>query len=136
MVFILPRRSVRDVRKILKALGDLLSELEYLVDTVIVEGPRDVAALRRLGYGGKIDVCSRVSVSDADLVEFIAEEASSAVILTDFDEEGRKMNRSLKGLMERRGVKVESGLRRQFGRMTAILGVYAIEDLDNVVERM
>ena len=46
------------------------------------------------------------------------------------------MNRSLKGLMERRGVKVESGLRRQFGRMTAILGVYAIEDLDNVVERM
>jgi len=77
-----------------------------------------------------------VSVSDADLVGFIAEEASSAVILTDFDEEGRKMNRSLKGLMERRGVKVESGLRRQFGRMTAILGVYAIEDLDNVVERM
>lgn len=105
------------------------------MDTVIVEGPRDVAALRRLGYGGKIDVCSRVSVSDSDLVEFIAEEASSAVILTDFDEEGRKMNRSFKGLMERRGIKVESGLRRQFSRLTAILGVYAIEDLDNVVER-
>ena len=106
-----------------------------MVDTVIVEGPRDVAALRRLGYGGKIDLCSRVSVSDSDLVEYIAEEASSAVILTDFDEEGRKLNNILKGLMERRGVKVESGLRRQFGRMTAILGVYAIEDLENVAER-
>ena len=105
------------------------------MDTVIVEGPRDVAALRRLGYGGKIDLCSRVSVSDSDLVEYIAEEASSAVILTDFDEEGRKLNNILKGLMERRGVKVESGLRRQFGRMTAILGVYAIEDLENVAER-
>ena len=106
------------------------------MDTVIVEGPRDIAALRRLGYGGEIHVCSRANVSDADLVEFITEEASSAVILTDFDEEGRKMNRSLKGLMERRGVKVESGLRRRFGHMTAILGVYAIEDLDNVVERL
>jgi 5S rRNA maturation endonuclease (ribonuclease M5) len=105
------------------------------VDTIIVEGSRDEAALRHLGYGGRIDICSRVSVSDADLVECIAEEASSAVILTDFDEEGRKLNRSLKGLMERRGVKVESGLRRQFGRITAVLGVYAIEDLDNVAER-
>jgi uncharacterized protein YunC (DUF1805 family)/5S rRNA maturation endonuclease (ribonuclease M5) len=106
------------------------------VDTVIVEGPRDVAALRRLGYKERLDVCSRVLVSDADLVESIAKEVSSVVILTDFDEEGRKLNRSFKALMERRGIKVESGLRRQFGRMTAALGVYAIENLDNVAEKV
>jgi uncharacterized protein YunC (DUF1805 family) len=117
----------------LEVLGDLLEDLGYLVGVVVVEGPRDVEALRLLGFEGRVDVCSRVKVSDADLVESFVQDGVPVVILTDFDEEGRRLNRDLTRILERRGVKVEVGLRRRFGRLMAALGVYAIEDLDDVV---
>jgi len=109
--------------------------MEYLASTLIVEGPRDVEALRRLGYGGRLDMYSKVSVSDAELVESIAREVSSVVILTDFDEEGRRIMGHLKHLFERNGVKVETGLRREFGRLMAAIGIYVIENLDNAAQR-
>jgi 5S rRNA maturation endonuclease (ribonuclease M5) len=55
------------------------------------------------------------------------------VLLTDFDEEGRRLNRHLTRLLERKGVKVEVGLRRQFGRLMAALGIYVIEALDDAI---
>jgi len=110
----------------LEVLGDLLEDLGYLVGVVVVEGPRDVEALRLLGFEGRVDVCSRVKVSDADLVESFVQDGVPVVILTDFDEEGRRLNRDLTRILERRGVKVEVGLRRRFGRLMAALGVYAI----------
>ncbi len=119
----------------LEVLGDLLEDLEYLAIVIVVEGPRDVEALHHLGFEGRVDVCSRVKVSDADLVESFVQEGVPVVILTDFDEEGRRLNRDLTRILERRGVKVEIGLRRRFGRLMAALGVYAIEDLDDVVSR-
>lgn len=119
----------------LEVLGDLLEDLEYLAGVIVVEGPRDVEALRLLGFEGRVDVCSRVRVSHADLVESFVHEGVPVVILTDFDEEGRRLNRDLTRTLERRGVKVEVGLRRRFGRLMAALGVYAIEDLDDVVSR-
>lgn len=100
---------------------------------VVVEGPRDVEALRLIGFEGRIEVCSRVNVSDFDLVESLKGEAASVVLLTDFDEEGRRLNRHLTRLLERRGMKVEVGLRRQFGRLMAALGIYVIEALDDAI---
>ena len=123
----------------LQALWDLVSlleELEGTVDAVVVEGARDVEALRRLGFGGRVEVCSRVGVADIDLVEELAKRAEVIVILTDFDKEGRRMNRMLSKLLERRGVKVEKRLRRMVGRLMAVLGVYTVEALDDVQERL
>lgn len=125
------RRRTRDPIYILEELGDLLGEMEYFVSAVIVEGPRDVEALRRLGFGGRVEICSRVNVSDADLVESLSEDAVSVVVLTDFDEEGRSLNKRLTSILERSGVKVEVGLRRELGRLMAALGIYTIEALDN-----
>ncbi len=122
----------------LQALLDLVSlfeELEGTVDAVVVEGARDVEALRRLGYRGRVEVCSRVGIADVDLVEGLAKFAE-VVVLTDFDKEGRRMNIRLTRLLERRGVKVEKLLRRMVGRLMAVLGVYAVEALDNVGERL
>jgi 5S rRNA maturation endonuclease (ribonuclease M5) len=122
----------------LQALLDLVSlfeELEWTVDAVVVEGSRDVKALRRLGYRGRVEVCSRVGTADVDLVEGLAKFAE-VVVLTDFDKEGRRMNIRLTRLLERRGVKVEKLLRRMVGRLMAMLGVYAVEALDNVGERL
>lgn len=108
----------------------------HLPSIVIVEGPRDVEAMRRIGYGGKIEICSKHSVSDSDLVESLARRIASVIILTDFDEEGRRINRDLKRLLERKGVKVERGLRRQLGRLMAALSIYTIEALDESVTRL
>ena len=122
----------------LQALLDLVSlfeELEGTVDAVVVEGARDVEALRRLGFRGRVEVCSRVGTADVDLVEGLAKFAE-VVVLTDFDKEGRRMNIRLTRLLERRGVKVEKLLRRMVGRLMAVLGVYAVEALDNVGERL
>ena len=122
----------------LQALLDLVSlfeELEGTVDAVVVEGARDVEALRRLGFRGRVEVCSRVGTADVDLVEGLAKFAE-VVVLTDFDKEGRRMNIRLTRLLERRGVKVEKILRRMVGRLMAVLGVYAVEALDNVGERL
>lgn len=122
-------------RQALLDLNSLLEEMEGAVDAVLVEGARDVEALRHLGFHGRIEVCSRVGVSNSDLVEGLARR-KAVVILTDFDGEGRRLNRRLSRLLERRGVRVETRLRRAVGRLMAALGVYAIEALDNVEEKL
>ena len=127
------RKKTRNPIEIKESIDVLFRDLEYLADFVVVEGPRDVEALRNLGFEGRVTICSRVSVSDADLAESLADGASKVVILTDFDEEGRELNRRLSRLFERRGVKIEKGLRREAGRLMAYIGVYAVEALDDAV---
>lgn len=129
------KRKIRDPLRAYEELGHLLEDLEYLVDAVVVEGPRDAEALRRLSFKGRLETCSRVCVSDVDFVESLSREAVSVVILTDFDEEGRRLNKRLTRLLERRGVKVETGLRREVSRLMAALGVYAVEALDDAMLR-
>ena len=130
------RRRVERQKDALVKMKALLVELEYLVDTVIVEGMRDVEAIRTLDYKGKIVQCSQLSVSDVELCDSIADQFTSVLILTDYDAEGRRINRHLMQLLERKDVKVEEGLRRQFGHLMASIGIYAIEDLDNSVIRV
>lgn len=130
---------MRSKEEKLQALLDLVSlfkELEETVDAVVVEGTRDVEALRRLGFRGRVEVCSRVGIADVDLVEGLAKLAEVVVVLTDFDKEGRQMNIRLTRLLEHRGVKVEKRPRRMVGRLMAVLGVYAVEALDDVAERL
>ncbi len=127
------RKKVRDPDLLLKELKELLNGMEYLVSAVVVEGPRDVEALRRTGFGGRVEICSRFNVSEPDLAESLAHEIVSAVILTDFDEEGRRINGHLTRLLERMGMKVEVGIRRRFGRLMAALGIHTIEALDDAV---
>ena len=110
----------------------LLGDVEEIVDVVVVEGNRDFKALRNLGFKGKVEVFSKLGLSDAEFASNIASMYSSVLLLTDYDEEGRRISRSLSTLLERGGTKVEKGLRMHVGRFMAAVGVYAIEDLDNV----
>lgn len=127
------RKKTRNSIEIKEAVDVFFRDLEYLVDVVVVEGSRDVEALKNLGFEGRVTICSKVGVSDADLAESLADRNSKVIILTDFDEEGRELNRRLSRLFERRGVKIERGLRREAGRLMAYVGVYAIEALDDAV---
>jgi 5S rRNA maturation endonuclease (ribonuclease M5) len=129
-------RRDREIEVAWDELHDLLAEIEYLVDVVVVEGSRDVDALRRLGYEGRIDVCSHHSISEADFCESLSREVDSVLILTDFDDEGLEINRQLTIHLERLGVKVEGNLRKNFARLMAAIGVYVIEALDNAAQRL
>ncbi len=129
------RRRIRSTSQAFERLTRLLGELETLVDVVIVEGPRDLEALRRLGFLGVISLFSQVGVPDTDFMDTASKEHGSVAILTDFDEEGRKIDLALSEGFERRGLRVEKGLRREMGRIMAALRVYAIESLDNVQEQ-
>ena len=86
------RRRIRSTDQALERLTRLLGELETLVDVVIVEGPRALEALRKLGFRGVISLFSQVGVPDADFIDTTSREHESVVILTDFDEEGRKID--------------------------------------------
>ena len=124
-------------RKIaLKEMEALLVELPTLVDTVLVEGPRDTEALRSMGYVGVIEVLSRTGVNDFDLSDELASKYSQILLLLDFDEEGLNLNNHFTQLLERKGMKVEYGLRKEFSRLMAEIGVYAIESLDNIRDDM
>lgn len=75
-------------------------------------------------------------MSDPDFCDSLSRRVESVLILTDFDREGRKMNRQLKRLLERKGVRVEAGLRSQFGGLMAAIGVRVIEALDDARFRL
>ena len=129
------RRRIGSTDQALERLTRLLGELETLVDIVIVEGPRDLEALRLLGFRGEVSLFSQVGVPDADFMDTASREYGSVAILTDFDEEGRKIDLALSEGFERRGLRVEKELRYEMGRIMAALRVYAIESLDNVQEQ-
>ena len=117
-------------------LEELLDSIGESIDVVVVEGTRDEEAMRQLGFKGRVELHSRVGCSDEDLVDKLASRDRSVLVLTDFDSEGRAMNRKLTAAFERSGLKVEINLRRAIGRMMAVLGVYAIEDLENIGSRL
>ncbi|OGD44207.1 hypothetical protein A3K69_07355 [Candidatus Bathyarchaeota archaeon RBG_16_57_9] len=123
-------------RDALERLKLLLSEVERSVDLVLVEGPRDVEALRYLGYAGEVATCNRFCVNDAELAETISSENERVLVLTDFDEEGSELNTRFSELLEHMGVTVEKAFRGEVARLMAALEVYVVEALDNVSESL
>ena len=112
----------------------MMKELHSYVDVVLVEGIHDVDSLKALGCTTNIEILNHPGVNDFDLVDQIASRYSSILVLTDFDEEGLALNKRFSNLLEHRGLKVEYGMRGRIGRLMAMIGVYAIESLDNILD--
>ena len=129
-------RRDEERREALEDLRRLLQEAEESGEIILVEGIRDLEALRALGYGGEVELYSQHRLLEIDLVEGFAESMKTILILTDFDEEGRRLYRRLSRHLELRGVRVDRRLRREFGRLMALLGVHAVEALDDVAESL
>lgn len=120
----------------IRELEVLMQELPGLVDVVVVEGYRDIQALRSLGYTGSIEDLNRSGFNDFDLADDLVSKYNLILLLLDFDEEGLRLNTHFNKILERKGAKVEYGLRKEFSRLMAATGAYAIEDLDNVRDGM
>jgi len=127
-------RSNKTRHDIIEALRELLANISSLTDVVVVEGPRDVEALRRLGYQNELVISSQIGVNDYDLMNQLSIRYRRILILTDFDQEGASQSQKFSKILEREGVIVEQGLRRRVGKLMAGLGVYAIEDIDNMID--
>jgi len=121
-----------EYRNVWRDLVSLLEEIDRLVDAIIVEGRRDSEALRGMGLTKPIYRSSTPGRSRSDLVEELAKNHSRVVILTDFDEEGRDLNRRLSDLLEHRGLRVEKTYRRSVGRLMGELRVTTIESLNKL----
>lgn len=119
-----------------ESLLELFNQMEGFVDVVLVEGNRDINALRNIGFHGEIIPCSQIGISNYELVENISKIYCNILILTDFDREGLLIENAFKKLFEHKHIKVEDELRRRIGNLMAKLGIYAVEALDNIQRRL
>ena len=129
-------RSKTRRKNAIRELEGLMQELPGLVDVVVVEGFRDIQALRSLGYTGSIEGLNGSGFNDFDLADDLVSRYRRILLLLDFDEEGLRLNRHFTQILERKGAKIEYGLRKEFARLMASTGAYAIEDLDNIRDGM
>lgn len=109
-------------------LVSLLDEIDEVADAIIVEGQEDDRTLRHLGIRKPIFRASS-SRSQTDLVEDLAKNFRKVIIITDFDREGRSLNRRLTNVLEKRGLTVEKALRKRLGKLLGQLSILTIESL-------
>lgn len=113
-------------RERLEILDGILAELRDAnrATPILVEGPRDAAALNTLGFEGEIRSLHGPGtlVDEADRT---AEEVDALILLTDWDRTGgtlaRRMRENLKGRVD-----LDVEFRR---RIAKIVGVKCVEDL-------
>jgi len=117
-------------------LASLLKEVHCYVDVIIVEGARDIKALRNFGCQAEIETLAHVGLGDYELAEQVASRYNRVLILTDYDAEGIYLNQKFSSIFEHKDVKIDKGLRNRIRRLMTIIGVYAIESLDNIKENL
>lgn len=114
-----------------KLLRKTLNALRESV--VVVEGKRDSLALQQAGIE-----CRTLEVAARGLQETIKKIGARAlgkrvVLLTDFDEEGKRLEKELRESLLSHGVKVEQGTRKNFRQL---FRVNTVEQLPFALERL
>jgi len=110
-------------------ISELLDDLRDLTAVIVVEGKRDKNVLKKLGVK-KVEDISGKSVEE--VVEDVCKIGDEVLILTDFDREGRNLEKILKKEFEARKVKVLSSLRNRIKRK--LKDVYKIEEIGKVLK--
>jgi len=99
---------------------------------IVVEGQRDLEALRKLWIKGKVVLSRRYDFYTT--IELIRSKGNRVIILTDFDEEGEHEARKLKRELNRIGIKVLDRLRRNL--KNAFRDMKRIEDLSPYIDHL
>jgi 5S rRNA maturation endonuclease (ribonuclease M5) len=110
-----PRWNERRFERFEEFLSGFIKELNDLSDeggAVLVEGKRDVAALKGLGYSGPILSVSSLTPREA-LRQKLGAGVRRVVILTDLDAEGRRLASRCIKLLAREGVRSSLAQRRR-----------------------
>lgn len=114
-----------------KLLGKTIAALEQSV--VVVEGKRDVLALQKAGVK-----CTTIAVAGKKLEDAIKKIGALAlgkrvVLLTDFDGEGKRLEKELRTALLSHGVKADSATRSNFRQLFRI---NTVEQLPFALERL
>jgi 5S rRNA maturation endonuclease (ribonuclease M5) len=122
-------------REAFEELKAILAGGDYGIEFILVEGVRDVEALRFIGVTAPIDVFSHVGQLEHDVASRIAARTRSALVLTDYDATGISLAKRITELLAAEGVSVQVDLRRKIGRLMGVLGLKTVESLDDWVEK-
>jgi len=90
------KKSIEDLEEIIAELGE-----ESRSITIIVEGKKDIEALRKLDISGSI-ISVNAGVPLIDFCDKIAQEHTDIIILTDWDRKGGYLCRTIKRNLEGR----------------------------------
>jgi 5S rRNA maturation endonuclease (ribonuclease M5) len=101
---------------------------------IIVEGRRDEAALRKLGINGPIHCLKARGESRHDFLERL-DGTHDAIVLTDFDREGKKLEAWLYKELSQRGVKSDPKLWSRI-KSLARTDVRSVEELPKFVRAL
>jgi 5S rRNA maturation endonuclease (ribonuclease M5) len=94
----------------------LLAEEDGASTALVVEGERDRASLRRLGWGGPIVVVHRGRPMSATAHGLVAA-GGKVIVLTDWDAEGGHLARRLRDFLEAEPVHLDLEYRRRLARV-------------------
>jgi 5S rRNA maturation endonuclease (ribonuclease M5) len=119
-------------------LKDFVRELNNLSDegaVVLVEGKRDVVALRGIGYTGKMLTTSTLSSAESRQT---LRSAKSVSILTDLDRQGRQLAARYTKLLRAEGVETSLAQRKRLseasrGTFLHIENLRRFSDLDVIL---
>jgi len=113
-------------------LEEIQRELKNCKDVFIVEGKKDKKALIGLGFKNIIDISGK---SLYKLVEEVkTSNFKSAVILSDFDEEGKKKALALTKLFQGSGIKINSFLRNKIKNLFKIQKIEELNSFTKIME--
>ncbi len=117
----------------LQKIEDLIEELKEanLSVPVLVEGKRDLAALRELGLEGEILLVNS-GKNLVDLSDLIAKRYSEIIILTDWDRKGSYLAGKMFTLLRDNGVLCNMEYRRKIGFYAGSL-ISTVEELPSVL---
>ena len=101
---------------------------------IIVEGRRDEAALRRLGVAGEVHCLKARGESRHEFLDRL-DGTKEAIVLTDFDREGKELETWLYKELSQRGVKSDLKLWISM-RSLARTEVRSVEELPNFVRAL
>jgi dTMP kinase len=120
----------------LEQIEKVLSQLQDLSETtpIIVEGLRDIAALKRMGITRNV-----ISLGKGDSIfnfsEILSRTTRRAIILTDWDRKGGQLARMLREALMANGVIANDNIRAKLG----ILSKKEVKDIESMpafVERL
>jgi 5S rRNA maturation endonuclease (ribonuclease M5) len=120
----------------LEALEELIASLLEASGqgaAVIVEGRRDLLALRSLGLCGPVIMASRLSA--LDVAEDAARNYSQVILLTDWDDKGDEMCQTIGRHLRSVGIRPDGLIRSQLKSLVK-KEIKDVESLGRYMERM
>lgn len=111
------KRAVRESSEEIQEVRDLLRDLSEEEAAVIVEGPKDKAALESYGVD-KIFMLSKTPLFAT--IERVAKSFDRIIVLTDFDRKGKELYGKITKEAERHGLKMDTRYREWFQNNTQL----------------